>query len=309
MLRSLQFFLSKSVPIKIIFRSVHSSSETSSRLQLVCSLSSRVNNNGSSLYSMKLAIAGLHRWAPSFRRKSPGSTTATTTTVETLDNYPYQTLTNPSSSFCVSFSVMSKGRDRTGEFQTILRQIASRQVSELRDRWSIFIVTHLEWSWSAASTSAQPASDSAVSDWTTWTFHEASEEDWQRSRTDLHTTRTTHTWSVASLRQSCCLNFDCFSCKAIVVIQWQIHGNSRFDLVCQAKHQSYESRNRRTSAGRGVSQCITLIDFIDASLSTCKRLMERSRKTRRHIPVRSSLFYKYDFISSIDAARGKNAVF
>lgn len=55
MLRSLQFFLSKSVSIEIIFRSFHSS-----RLRLVCSLSSRVNNNGSSVCSKKLAIVGHH---------------------------------------------------------------------------------------------------------------------------------------------------------------------------------------------------------------------------------------------------------
>ena len=70
-----------------------------------------------------------HRWAPSATKTLPSSTT---TIVETLEPFNYQTLNNNtnnnSSSFLLPLNTMSNGRDRTGEFQTTVRTFASRRV-------------------------------------------------------------------------------------------------------------------------------------------------------------------------------------
>lgn len=62
-----------------------------------------------------------HRGATSANKSSP-----TTTIVETLEPYSYQ---NNSSSFCLPLTTMSNGRDRTSEFQTTVKLLASRRVS------------------------------------------------------------------------------------------------------------------------------------------------------------------------------------
>lgn len=65
-----------------------------------------------------------HRWASSLARHSPISTTI----VETLDPFPSQTFnSSPSSAFCLPFTMLSNGRDRTSEFQTTVRTFASRR--------------------------------------------------------------------------------------------------------------------------------------------------------------------------------------
>jgi len=69
-----------------------------------------------------------HRWASSATKTLP----TTTTIVETLEPFLYQTLNNninnPSSAFFLPLNIMSNGRDRTSEFQTTVRTFASRQV-------------------------------------------------------------------------------------------------------------------------------------------------------------------------------------
>jgi syntaxin 5 len=71
-----------------------------------------------------------HRWASSATKTLP---TTTTTIVETLESFPYQNLHNNnnnnnfSSSFFLPLTIMSNGRDRTGEFQTTVRTFASRR--------------------------------------------------------------------------------------------------------------------------------------------------------------------------------------
>ena len=65
-----------------------------------------------------------HRWASSLARHSPISTTI----VETLDPFPSQTLNSSSSAFCLPFTMISNGRDRTTEFQTTVKTFASRRV-------------------------------------------------------------------------------------------------------------------------------------------------------------------------------------
>jgi len=64
-----------------------------------------------------------HRWAPALTRNSP---TTTTTIVETLDSYPSYS-SSSSSSFCLPLTIMPNGRDRTSEFQTTVKNFASRQ--------------------------------------------------------------------------------------------------------------------------------------------------------------------------------------
>lgn len=64
-----------------------------------------------------------HRWASSLARHSPISTTI----VETLDPFPSQTLNSSSSAFCLPFTMISNGRDRTTEFQTTVKTFASRR--------------------------------------------------------------------------------------------------------------------------------------------------------------------------------------
>ena len=69
-----------------------------------------------------------HRWASSTVKTLP----TTTTTIETLDPFPYQTFNNnnnnPSSSFFLPLTNMSNGRDRTSEFLTTVKTFASRRV-------------------------------------------------------------------------------------------------------------------------------------------------------------------------------------
>ncbi|CAF0839431.1 unnamed protein product [Adineta steineri] len=72
-----------------------------------------------------------HRWAPSASKTLPSTTT--TTYIETLEPFPYQTLNNnnntssSSSSFFLPLTIMPNGRDRTSEFQTTVRTFASRR--------------------------------------------------------------------------------------------------------------------------------------------------------------------------------------
>jgi syntaxin 5 len=69
-----------------------------------------------------------HRWASSATKTLP----TTTTIIETLDPFPYQNLNNNninnfSSSFFLPLTIMSNGRDRTGEFQTTVRTFANKR--------------------------------------------------------------------------------------------------------------------------------------------------------------------------------------
>ncbi|CAF1647458.1 unnamed protein product [Adineta ricciae] len=69
-----------------------------------------------------------HRWAPSVTRNSPASTTI----VETLEPFAYQSLNNnnsssSSSSFSLPLTIMPNGRDRTSEFQTTVKTFASKR--------------------------------------------------------------------------------------------------------------------------------------------------------------------------------------
>jgi syntaxin 5 len=69
-----------------------------------------------------------HRWAPSTTKTLP----TTTTIVETIESYPYQTVNNnfsnnSSSSFFLPFNMMSNGRDRTSEFQSTVKTFATRR--------------------------------------------------------------------------------------------------------------------------------------------------------------------------------------
>jgi syntaxin 5 len=67
-----------------------------------------------------------HRWVSSATRTLP----ITTTIVETLESFPYQTLNNnnnPSSSFFLPLTIMSNGRDRTKEFQSTVKTFANKQ--------------------------------------------------------------------------------------------------------------------------------------------------------------------------------------
>ena len=65
-----------------------------------------------------------HRWAPSVTRNSPASTTI----VETLEPFAYQSLNNNNSSFSLPLTIMPNGRDRTSEFQTTVKTFASKRV-------------------------------------------------------------------------------------------------------------------------------------------------------------------------------------
>lgn len=69
-----------------------------------------------------------HRWAPSISRALP----VTATIVETLEAFPYPSLSassnSTSSSFCLPLSIMSNGRDRTSEFQTTVKSFANKRV-------------------------------------------------------------------------------------------------------------------------------------------------------------------------------------
>ncbi|CAF3827309.1 unnamed protein product [Rotaria magnacalcarata] len=67
-----------------------------------------------------------HRWASSTIKTLP---TSTATIVETLEPFPYPNNINnsPSSSFFLPLTTMSNGRDRTSEFQTTVKNFASRK--------------------------------------------------------------------------------------------------------------------------------------------------------------------------------------
>jgi len=67
-----------------------------------------------------------HRWASSSSTKTLPTTT--TTIVETLETFPYQSLhNNSSSSLLLPLIIMPNGRDRTSEFQTTVKTFVSRR--------------------------------------------------------------------------------------------------------------------------------------------------------------------------------------
>jgi hypothetical protein len=106
-----------------------------------------------------------HRWVSSSVKTLP---TTTTTIVETLDSFPYQTLNNnnnnSSSSFCLPLTIMSNGRDRTSEFQTTVRTFASRRV-RIRICWILhkLFFENLEWPRWSSSNYGESSSTSSIS--------------------------------------------------------------------------------------------------------------------------------------------------
>ncbi len=123
-----------------------------------------------------------HRWAASSATKT--LPTSTTTIVETLEPFPYQTLNNNNnnnnnSSFLLPLTTMSNGRDRTGEFQTTVRTFVSRRVrlsiNEVFGRNNLNI---LEWTRWSSSSSNQSSSTSSNRHGTTWNIYATSKKNW-----------------------------------------------------------------------------------------------------------------------------------
>ena len=126
-----------------------------------------------------------HRWASSLARHSPISTTI----VETLDPFPSQTLNSSSSAFCLPFTMISNGRDRTTEFQTTVKTFASRRVCFvlLFDKWKIMSVCFSEWTrWSPAHSSQSSSTTTSNSSRTTRYFYARSKENRLSSFTNIH---------------------------------------------------------------------------------------------------------------------------